>query len=222
MADSFVRCLVTAGPTREYLDPFRFLSNPSSGKMGFALAEAAAALGWTVDCVAGSGTVPEPDNPDIIVYPVETSEEMYHQVDALYDASDVLIMAAAVSDFRPVRKSPKKLKKAETSLTLELEPTIDILATMTERRRRDQIVMGFAAETHDLAAYARRKLAEKRCDFIAANQIGQPGSGFGSEENTITLFDRDGDERHLGPDTKAALARRLIEIVSEELAARRA
>ena len=118
---SSIRCLITAGPTREFLDPVRFISNPSTGKMGFALGEAAVAAGWTVDLVAGPVSLEEPDG--VILYPVVTAEEMYHQVDALFDACDVLIMTAAVSDFRPTQRSDEKEKKDEARSDGEFERT---------------------------------------------------------------------------------------------------
>lgn len=204
---SSIRCLITAGPTREYIDPVRFLSNPSTGKMGFALARAAVDLGWTVDLVAGPVSLAEPDG--VILYPVVSAEEMYHQVDALFDACDILIMTAAVSDFRPVRRQERKEKKAGASLTIEFERTVDILKTVTERKL-SQVVVGFAAETDNVEAYARRKLEEKRLDWIVANEIGLQGSGFASDTNTVLLIGADGTREALGPDSKEALARRLI------------
>ncbi|MGB0745010.1 MAG: phosphopantothenoylcysteine decarboxylase, partial [Opitutales bacterium] len=158
-----IRCLITAGPTRESFDPVRFISNPSTGKMGFALAEAAIDAGWTVDLVAGPVALEEPDGA--ILYPVVTAQEMYHQVDALFDACDVLIMAAAVSDFRPVEQSESKAKKEDAKLTVEFERTIDILKTVTERKLH-QTVVGFAAETNDVETYAREKLVAKRMDWV--------------------------------------------------------
>ena len=153
---SSIRCLITAGPTREFIDPVRFISNPSTGKMGYALADAAVAAGWTVDLVAGPVALPEPD--DVILYPVVSAEEMYHQVDALFDACDVLIMTAAVSDFRPVVQHAEKEKKGGASMSVEFERTIDILKTMTERKAH-QTVVGFAAETEQALATAAQQQA---------------------------------------------------------------
>jgi Phosphopantothenoylcysteine synthetase/decarboxylase len=210
MDASTIRCLITAGPTREFLDPARFISNPSTGKMGFALAEAAVDAGWTVDLVAGPVALEEPDG--VILYPVVTAEEMFHQVDALFDACDVLIMAAAVSDFRPKERLEKKAKKGEAVRTVEFEPTVDILKTLTERKV-DQRVVGFAAETHDAQFYGKGKLDAKRLDWIAVNQIGEPGAGFAADTNELLLIGADGSTRKLGPATKQAIAMELVQIL---------
>jgi len=211
---SSIRCLITAGPTREFLDPVRFISNPSTGKMGFALAEAALDAGWTVDLVSGPVALEEPDGA--ILYPVVTAEEMYHQVDALFDACDVLIMSAAVSDFRPVERSGKKEKKTEARLSVEFERTIDILKTVTERKVH-QTVVGFAAETHKLESYAREKLAAKRMDWIVANEVGQADKGFAAETNEVLFIGADGSFKTIGPATKSAIA---IELISRIAASR--
>ena len=158
---SSIRCLITAGPTREFIDPVRFLSNPSTGKMGYALAEAAVAAGWTVDLVAGPVALKEPNN--VILYPVVSAEEMFHHVDALFDACDVLIMAAAVSDFRPVQQHAQKQKKEKASMSIEFERTVDILKAMAQRKAH-QTVVGFAAETDNVDASARAKLEGLRLD----------------------------------------------------------
>jgi phosphopantothenoylcysteine decarboxylase/phosphopantothenate--cysteine ligase len=208
---SSIRCLITAGPTREFIDPVRFLSNPATGKMGYALAEAAVAAGWTVDLVAGPVALQEPD--DVILYPVVSAEEMFHHVDALFDACDVLIMTAAVSDFRPVKRHAEKEKKVDAPLQVEFERTIDILKTMTERKAH-QTVVGFAAETNNVDAYARKKLEEKRCDWIVANKVGEAGAGFAAETNEVTLIAADGSSLKIGPTTKKIIAKQLIELVT--------
>ena len=205
---SSIRCLITAGPTREFIDPVRFISNPSTGKMGFALAEAAVDAGWTVDLVAGPVALQEPDGA--ILYPVVTAEEMYHQVDALFDACDILIMTAAVSDFRPVQKFDRKQKKEEAGLTVKFERTIDILKTVTERKVH-QTVVGFAAETNDLETNARQKLESKQLDWIVANEVGAPGAGFAAETNEVLLIGADGSFKKIGPTSKNAIAIELIQ-----------
>lgn len=210
---SSIRCLITAGPTREFIDPVRFISNPSTGKMGFALAEAAVEAGWTVDLIAGPVALEEPEG--VILYPVVTAEEMFHQVDALFDACDVLIMTAAVSDFRPVTRLARKEKKDEAALLIECERTIDILKTVTERKAHQQVV-GFAAETHDVETYALRKLEEKRCDWMVANRVGEAGAGFAADTNTVVLLGADGSRRAIGPATKAAVAAELIAILAQQ------
>ena len=208
---SSIRCLITAGPTREFIDPVRFLSNPSTGKMGYALAEAAVAAGWTVDLVAGPVALKEPD--DVILYPVVSAEEMFQHVDALFDACDVLIMAAAVSDFRPVQQHAQKQKKEEASKSIEFERTIDILKTMAERKVH-QTVVGFAAETDNVDASARAKLEAKGCDWIVANKVGEAGAGFAADTNKVTLIAADGSSLKIGPTTKAAIAKELIQLIT--------
>jgi len=208
---SSIRCLITAGPTREFIDPVRFISNPSTGKMGFALAEAALAAGWNVDLVAGPVALEEPDGA--ILYPVVTAEEMFHQVDALFDACDVLIMTAAVCDFRPVTQHVHKEKKDDASMTIEFERTTDILKTMTARKAH-QTVVGFAAETKDVVTYAKNKLESKNLDFIVANEVGQPGTGFAADTNEVLLIAADGSSVKLGPASKTAIAKELIQLVT--------
>ncbi|MGJ8652730.1 MAG: bifunctional phosphopantothenoylcysteine decarboxylase/phosphopantothenate--cysteine ligase CoaBC [Opitutaceae bacterium] len=208
---STIRCLITAGPTREFIDPVRFISNPSTGKMGFALAEAAVKAGWTVDLIAGPVSLPEPD--DVILYPVTTAEEMYHQVDALFDACDILIMTAAVSDFRPVTQHAQKEKKGDASMSIEFERTIDILKTVCERKAH-QTVVGFAAETNDVVEYAKKKLEAKNLDWIVANKVGESGAGFAADTNEVVLIAADGSSVKLGPTTKAAIAEQLIQLVT--------
>ncbi|MEN8661278.1 MAG: phosphopantothenoylcysteine decarboxylase [Lentimonas sp.] len=208
---SSIRCLITAGPTREFIDPVRFISNPSTGKMGFAIAEAAVAAGWTVDLIAGPIALQEPD--DVILYPVVTAEEMYNQVDALFDACDILIMTAAVSDFSPVMQHAQKQKKGDASMTVEFERTIDILKTVCERKAH-QAVVGFAAETNDVVEYAKQKLKSKNLDWIVANKVGEVGAGFAADTNEVVLIAADGSSAKLGPTTKAAIAEQLIQLVT--------
>jgi phosphopantothenoylcysteine decarboxylase/phosphopantothenate--cysteine ligase len=208
---SSIRCLITAGPTRELIDPVRYISNPSTGRMGFSIAEAALEAGWNVDLVAGPVALEEPKGA--ILYPVVTAEEMLHQVDALFDACDVLIMTAAVSDFRPVIQHRHKEKKDDASMNIEFERTTDILKTMSERKKH-QTVVGFAAETKDVVTYAKEKLASKNCDFIVANEVGQEGSGFAADTNEVLLIAADGSSVKLGPTTKSAIAEELIQLVT--------
>ena len=208
---SSIRCLITAGPTREFIDPVRYLSNPSTGKMGFALAEAAVAAGWTVDLVAGPVTLTEPSGCGL--YPVVSAEEMYQQVDALFDARDLLIMTAAVSDFRPKQVHSQKEKKNAASLTIDLEPTIDILKTVTVRKAQQRVV-GFAAETDLVEAYARGKLIDKRCDWMVANDVSKAGVGFAADTNEVWVLGADGSTHRLGPASKQQIAQDLIQLLS--------
>ena len=208
---SSIRCLITAGPTREFIDPVRFISNPSTGKMGFAIAEAAVDAGWTVDLVAGPVALEEPDGA--ILYPVVTAEEMLHQVDALFDACDILIMTAAVSDFRPKVQHKQKEKKSDAAMNIEFERTVDILKTMTERKAH-QTVVGFAAETTKVESYARRKMAAKRMDWVVANKVGELGAGFAADTNEVLLIAKDGSSLKIGPTTKKAIAKQLVEMIT--------
>ncbi|MFL2847635.1 MAG: phosphopantothenoylcysteine decarboxylase [Coraliomargaritaceae bacterium] len=211
---SSLRCLITAGPTQEYIDPVRFISNPSTGKMGFALAQAALEQGWSVDLVSGPVNLQEPDGA--ILYPVVSAESMYHQVDALFDVCDVCIMTAAVSDFTPIEFTEHKVKKDTAKRTLHLAKTIDILKTMGERKQA-QFVVGFAAETDDLEANAKSKLTSKNCDWVIANKIGEEGIGFGSDNNAVTIFKKNGSSETHGPTTKLALAQTIIQAINHSL-----
>ncbi len=213
-----VRCLITAGPTREYFDPVRFISNPSSGRMGYALAAAARDAGWTVDLVSGPVSLPEPAG--VMLYPVVTAEEMMRQADALFGPCDVLLMCAAVSDWRPALRQPSKLKKDGRGLTVELEPVPDILAALAARRRAGQVLVGFAAETEDVEANARLKLDRKGVDLVAANSVAGPDGAFGSDTNALILLGRDGYRLGIGPASKAEVARCLVAEVATLLAAR--
>jgi phosphopantothenoylcysteine decarboxylase/phosphopantothenate--cysteine ligase len=203
-----IRCLITAGPTREHLDPVRFLSNPSSGKMGYALAAAAAAAGWRVDLVSGPVALPPPEN--VKVTRVVSAADMLAAVEKLFTRCDVLLMCAAVSDFRPKKTFAHKVKKSRAGLVVEFEPTVDILKNVAARKRPGQLVVGFAAETSHVETYARRKLREKNLDFIIANRVGRPGAGFESDENAVILIGRDGTRAALGPAKKTELAHQLI------------
>ena len=213
---SSLRCLITAGPTHEYIDPVRYISNPSSGKMGFALARAALELGWSVDLVSGPVQIEEPEGA--ILYPVVSAKSMYHQVDALFDACDICIMSAAVSDFTPTEYSEQKVKKSSADRSLQLTQTVDILKTLSQRKS-GQFIVGFAAETENIEANARRKLEEKGCDWIIANAVGRDGTGFGSDENTITLYKKDGSQCDYGLTSKLALARTIIQAIEKTLKA---
>ena len=208
---SSIRCLITAGPTREFIDPVRYISNPSTGKMGFSIAKAAIEAGWNVDLVAGPVALEEPKGS--ILYPVMTAEEMFHQVDALFDACDILIMTAAVCDFRPVIHHTHKEKKGVASMNIEFERTADILKIMSERKAQ-QTVVGFSAETRDVVSYAKEKLASKKLDYIVANEVGKVGLGFAADTNEVLLIAADGSSVKLGPSTKSAIAEELIQLVT--------
>ncbi|HTW24843.1 MAG TPA: bifunctional phosphopantothenoylcysteine decarboxylase/phosphopantothenate--cysteine ligase CoaBC [Candidatus Baltobacteraceae bacterium] len=200
--------LVTAGPTREDIDPVRFLTNRSSGKMGYALAEAAIRRGARVILVSGPTDLTVPAGADWV--PVRSSDEMHRAVRERAAEADIVIMAAAVADYRPAAPHTQKLKRGEGSLTLQLEPTPDILAELG-REKGSRILVGFAAETTDLAANARAKLARKGADIIVANDVTQEGAGFDADTNIVTLFLRDAREIPLPKLPKFDVANRILD-----------
>jgi phosphopantothenoylcysteine decarboxylase/phosphopantothenate--cysteine ligase len=204
-----VRVLITAGATREAIDPVRFISNRSSGKMGYALAEAARARGATVTLISGPTSLPAP--PQVNVTYVQTAEEMLSAVLAHFDESDVLISAAAIADFKPARTFEQKLKKtARKSLTIELEPTPDLLRTVAARRTH-QLLVGFAAESEKVIEHAREKLRSKNLDLIVANDVTLPDAGFEVDTNIVTLLTRDGKIETLPKMTKREVAERILD-----------
>jgi len=199
--------LVTAGPTREPIDPVRVFTNRSTGTMGFALAAAAQALGADVTLVAGPTMLATPRG--VTRVNVETAAEMHAAVEARADA-DLIVMAAAVADYTPEAVAPGKLKKQEGPLTLRFTRTVDILAALGQEKRPDQQLIGFALETEDGLARARQKLAQKNLDWIALNHANEEGAGFGTETNRITLLGADGSRTELSRQPKAAIARELL------------
>ena len=204
--------LITAGPTREDIDPVRFLTNRSSGKMGYALADAAVRRGARVILVSGPTDLTVPEGADWV--PVRTTEEMRNVVCERSSDANVVIMAAAVSDYRPVAPHAEKVKRGETRLVLELEPTPDILAELG-RQTGSRVLVGFAAETERMAEHARDKLARKRADMIVANDVTQPGAGFDTDTNVVTIFLRDGREISLPKLSKFEVANRILDHVLE-------
>ncbi len=208
------RVLVTAGGTREPLDPVRFLGNRSSGKMGYALAETARWMGAKVILVSGPTALEPP--PGVEVVRVETAEDMRREVLSRYGDCSVLVMAAAVADFTPAVRSEDKIRRAgKEGLTLELVPTPDILGELCEARRPGQILVGFAAETGDLLSRAREKIRKKGVDILVANDVTRPGSGFDSDYNQAVILFRDGRETELDLMPKRDLAVRIWEAVVE-------
>ncbi len=211
--------LVTAGGTREPIDSVRYLGNRSSGRMGFALAEWAARRGAQVTVVAANVALPPP--PGVTVVAVGTAAELATACRARFDGCDVLLMAAAVADFRPRNPAPRKLKKSDSPIPpqLELEPTEDVLSGLAARRRPDQVLVGFAAEHGDGAlAYGRDKLARKHLDAIVINDISQPGIGFDALQNEVTIILADGAERVLPRSRKEQIAAGVLDEVDKLLA----
>ena len=206
--------LITAGPTREPIDPVRFISNRSSGKMGYALAAAALDAGHDVTLISGPVCIAPPEGAAILR--VTTADEMAEAVqNRINTGCEVFIMCAAVADFKPREVRERKIKKHDGLAQIELIPTRDILASVALPRDHRVVIVGFAAESHSLAENAQRKLREKRCDFLCANDITRMDTGFDADENELTLFFRDGSQRHLKRDSKLNLARIIIKICVE-------
>ena len=214
------RVLVSAGPTFEDIDPVRFLGNRSSGKMGFAIASAAVKRGAQVCLVAGPVSLPTPAGVTRI--DVRSASQMHAAVMAQLPC-DVYIGAAAVADFTPQAVAGSKLKKTpgEDTLTLALVKTRDILAEVAMHAQRPRLVVGFAAETDDVVAYARGKLQRKQLDLICANRVGVGTSGFESDDNMLLVLGHDGFEQALGPAAKTEIAGQLLDLVTERLVAER-
>jgi phosphopantothenoylcysteine decarboxylase/phosphopantothenate--cysteine ligase len=207
-----LRLLVTAGGTREPIDAVRVVSNRSSGKQGYAVAEAAARRGATVTLVT---TVDRPDPVGVAeVVPVETAAQMEDAVMARAAAQDVIVMAAAVADFRPKAPSDRKTKKEDGPPEIVLEPTHDFLVDLGATKSSSQVVVGFAAETDDLVAHAADKLRRKRLDLIVGNEVGRTDSGFEADTNRAVLLDADGGVEQLPLLTKAALAEVIIDRIA--------
>jgi phosphopantothenoylcysteine decarboxylase/phosphopantothenate--cysteine ligase len=200
--------LVTAGPTREPMDPVRFISNRSSGKMGYALADAAAARGARVVLVSGPVELASPEGVELVR--VQTAHEMRTAVLDHLDAATIVIKTAAVADYYVANAPKQKVKKTPMRLSLELDPTPDILAEVG-RIKGDRLLIGFAAETENLVAEAKRKLQSKNCDMIVGNLVSQEGIGFESEENEVTLVQRTGETMRLDKAPKRVIADQVLD-----------
>lgn len=202
--------LVSAGPTREDLDPVRYITNRSSGKMGYAVAEAAAKRGAKVILISGPVILETPAGVERV--DVRTAEEMRRAVGERFPEASIAVLAAAVSDYRPAELRAEKIKKSNTPLAISLEPTTDILAEVATRKGQ-KIVVGFAAETDQVAENARKKLASKNADLMVANDVTAEGAGFDSDTNVVTLFSRDGRDLALPKMPKSEVAERVLDEV---------
>ena len=203
--------LITAGPTQEAIDPVRVITNRSSGRMGYAIAEKAAARGARVILVSGPVALAPPIGVE--VQRVESAEQMKNAVLAQLDAASIFIGVAAVADYRPTNPAAQKLKKTASRLSIELEPTTDILAEVG-RQKGDRIVIGFAAETENLAAEGKRKLEAKNCDMVVANLVGLDGTGFESDENEVLLITRDAEPKVIPRADKREIASRILDQIA--------
>lgn len=211
------KVLVTAGPTYEPLDPVRYISNHSSGKMGYALARQARMLGAEVILVSGPTALSAPEG--VTMVDIRTALEMRDAVIKFYDECAIVIKAAAVADYRPKVRAAQKIKKTNDNLVIELEKNPDILAELGQRKK-NQVLVGFAAETRDLLQYAAEKVAKKNLDFIAANDVTQPGAGFAAETNIVSLVFADGTVRTLPLLSKDETAREILTEAIKILGAR--
>jgi len=202
-----VTFLITAGPTREPIDPVRYISNRSSGKMGYAIAEAALDAGHDVILISGPVNLVPPRNAKFIS--VWTSDEMFGAVHQFADSSDICVLCAAVADYKPAAVSPGKIKKCADQVSLELIPTRDILESLGQRQNRQFLLVGFAAETDHLEANATRKLREKNCDMIVANDAR---IGMETDENELLILFRNGETKKISRAPKTFLAHELVKI----------
>jgi phosphopantothenoylcysteine decarboxylase/phosphopantothenate--cysteine ligase len=210
-----VKFLVTAGPTREPLDPVRYISNRSSGKMGYAIAEAAADAGHEIILISGPVNLAAP--PDVKLISVFTSDEMF---DAVYvyahaDECDVCVLCAAVADYKPAKVSPIKIKKSAEKFLLELTPTRDILDSLGHRDARKFLLVGFAAETNDAEENAAKKLREKNCDIIIMNDVSSANSGIDSDVNEVIVLFQNGQRQRISRAPKRIIARELVKIFAD-------
>jgi len=206
-----VRFVVTAGPTREPIDPVRYISNRSSGKMGYAIAEAALEAGYDVALISGPVHVNPPRGAKFV--PISTSDEMFDAVYQHLHDCDVFVMCAAMADYKPAKASASKIKKRDENLSLDLIPTRDVLASLPTQDRQF-LVIGFAAETNDVEENARQKLRAKNCDAIVANDVSGAHSAMESDENEVTILFRDGEKKKLSRASKKIIARELVKIFS--------
>lgn len=211
------RVLVTAGGTIERIDPVRYITNDSSGKMGYAIAEAAKRMGAEVTVVTGKASVPAPAGVKLV--PVDSTLEMLDAVLDLFPNTDIVVKAAAVADYRPAHPSDRKIKKKDERMTLELVKNPDIVQTLGERKTH-QFIVSFAAETNNGEQYAMDKLSRKKSDLLVLNDVTAPGAGFGTDTNIVQIFDAGGLVESLPLLSKQAVAERLLTVVAERLAAR--
>lgn len=209
------KVVITAGGTMERIDPVRYITNDSSGKMGFAIAKAAQQLGAEVTLIAGSTQAAPPSG--IPVTRVSSAQEMYEAVQAVWAGTDILVKAAAVADYRPKEAVPHKIKKNGDSLTLELVKNIDILETLGQQKT-SQFLIGFAAETENLEQHALDKLKRKNCDLLIANDVTAQGAGFGSETNVVNIYAASGLVQSLPRLPKEEVGRRIMELAAQRMA----
>ncbi len=208
--------VISAGPTREAIDPVRYITNRSTGKMGYAIAEAARERGLLVTLVSGPVNLLPPEGVEVIN--IESAADMAKAMKTSAQTADIIVMAAAVADYRPRQYSTSKVKKSDGDMCIELERTEDVLLSLGKNKRPGQILVGFAAETDDLLKNAQGKLERKNLDYIAANIVGVPGRGFAADNNAITLIGRDGSQTEFALQSKKDLAGALLDHILSRLA----
>lgn len=207
--------LVTAGATKEYIDPVRFISNPSSGKMGIAIAEEFANTGANVYLITSADYVAK--NANIKVIKITSAEDMFKAVLKYYEKMDIIVKSAAVSDYRPVITYDKKVKKQVGNIGLELERTQDILYYLGQNKKKNQILIGFAAETNNLIEYAKEKILKKNLDYIVANDVSNQAIGFASDDNEVYIIDKLGKTTKISKTSKKEIAKKILETIQEKL-----
>ena len=207
-----MKFVVTAGPTREPIDPVRFLSNRSSGKMGYAIAEAALEANHDVVLISGPVNLAPPTGAKMVS--VITSDDMHAAVHEAVGDCDILVMCAAVSDYKPARVAKTKIKKQDENFSLDLIPARDILKSLP--RTRNFFVVGFAAETTEVDRHARAKLAAKNCDMMVANDLSDPNIGMESDENAVTIFSPQGEIEKISRASKKIIARALVKKICKD------
>jgi phosphopantothenoylcysteine decarboxylase/phosphopantothenate--cysteine ligase len=207
-----VRFLITAGPTREPIDPVRYISNRSSGKMGYAIAEAALAEGHDVTLISGPVNLETPSDAKLIS--VSTSDEMFEAVHRHADKCDICVLCAAVADYKPANISSTKIKKRGTKFSLKLVPTRDILDSLGRKQDRQFVLVGFAAETDHVEENATKKLRAKNCDIMVANDVSGTNSGMEGDENEVTILFRNGEREKISRAPKKIIAHELVKIFS--------
>lgn len=207
------KCLISAGPTREWIDPVRFISNPSSGKMGYSLARQARDRNFDVQLISGPVSLDAPSG--ISIEKVETAEEMRFAMHTNFPSADLIIMCAAVCDHRPQVRRLEKIKKDVFPNEIDLVPTIDILMELGKIKTDSQILVGFAAETENWEQNAIIKMKEKNLDWIALNDVSQKNIGFGSDQNEITMFSSSQKKVKLDRASKEILAKKMLELITE-------
>ena len=206
-----LKCLISAGPTREWIDPVRFISNPSSGKMGYALAKEARDMGFDVCLVSGPVELSKPKGVEVIK--VETALNMKKAIDEKFNFYDWVIMTAAVCDHRPKSRNKIKIPKDQFPENLLMSRNPDILKELGEKKRENQVLVGFAAETHMVLESAHKKLKQKKLDWIVANDVSKTNLGFSSDQNEVTLINSDGLENQISRADKSVIAKEILHAI---------